>query len=55
MKNYLRTIKNYLKTPKGRHDFLDYLKAIVLIILTSLIIFLIMVMCNEKKFIWINS
>lgn len=35
---YLRTIRNYWKTPKGRHDILDYLKAIVMIVLTTLIV-----------------
>ena len=35
---YLRTIINYLKTPKGKHDFFDYLQAFALIILTTLIV-----------------
>ena len=35
---YLRTIRNYLKTPKGKHDTLDYLKAFALIVLTTLIV-----------------
>lgn len=39
---YLRTIKNYLQTPKGRHDTLDYLKALVLIVLTTLIVMVVL-------------
>lgn len=39
---YLRTLSNYLKTPKGRHDTLDYLKALILIVLTTLILVVIL-------------
>ena len=39
---YLRTLRNYLKTPKGRHDTLDYLKALILIVLTTLILVVIL-------------
>ena len=39
---YLRTIKNYLRTPKGRHDTLDYLKAFIIIILTTLIVMVVL-------------
>ncbi len=42
MIEYLRTLKNYLRTAKGRHDFLDYLRAVVLILLTALIVGLIL-------------
>ena len=38
MWHYLRALKNYSQTPKGKHDLIDYSKAIVLIILTTMII-----------------
>ena len=47
MRNYLKTIKEYLNTPKGKHDFIDYLKAIILIILTSLILLIIIKLFNS--------
>ena len=28
---YVRTIKNYLRTDKGRHDFIDYIRALIII------------------------
>ncbi len=31
----IRTLKNYLSTPKGRHDAIDYARAIVIILLTA--------------------
>ena len=34
----LRTLTNYLRTPKGRHDSCDYLRALVIIFITSLIV-----------------
>ncbi|MBR6012836.1 MAG: hypothetical protein IK062_03510 [Selenomonadaceae bacterium] len=40
---YLKTIKNYLQTPKGRHDFFDYLRAGLLIFFTTLIVILVFV------------
>ena len=39
---YIKTIRNYLQTPKGKHDFIDYSKAIILIILTTLIVVVIL-------------
>lgn len=44
MKNfwgYFRTLRNYLQTPKARHDFKDYACAGLLILLTALIVALI--------------
>ena len=38
---YIRTIKNYLQTKKGKHDVVDYLKAICLILITFIILLLI--------------
>lgn len=35
---YLRTLKNYFRTPKARHDFWDYLFTLVIIFLTSLVV-----------------
>ncbi len=35
---YLRALRNYLRTEKGRHDFSDYLRAALIILLTSLIL-----------------
>ncbi|MBQ4494300.1 MAG: hypothetical protein II968_00885 [Selenomonadaceae bacterium] len=39
---YLRTLRNYLRTPKARHDFKDYARALCMILLTALIIFVIL-------------
>ena len=41
MENYLKALKNYLRTPKGRHDFFDFLKAAGIIFLTALLVGLI--------------
>ncbi len=38
---YFRTLRNYLRTPKARHDFKDYARAGSLILLTALIVGLI--------------
>ncbi len=38
---YLRTLKNYLRTPKARHDLKDYARAGMLILLTAAIIMFI--------------
>lgn len=38
---YLRTLKNYLRTPKARHDLKDYVRAGAIILLTALIVALI--------------
>ncbi|MBQ7198235.1 MAG: hypothetical protein IJS29_03130 [Selenomonadaceae bacterium] len=35
---YLRTLRNYLRTEKGRHDFLDFLRAGLIISAISLIL-----------------
>ena len=37
---YARTLRNYLRTPKARHDFKDYVRAVLMILATTLIIFL---------------
>ena len=34
---YWRTLRQYLATPKGQHDSLDYGKALLLIILTMVL------------------
>ena len=39
---YLRTLRNYLRTPKARYDFKDYARALCVILLTALIIFMIL-------------
>ena len=39
--SYLRTLKNYFATNKGRHDILDYIRAVIIIALTAAIITLI--------------
>ena len=38
---YVRTLKNYLRTPKARHDFKDFARAVLMILFTSLIIYLL--------------
>ena len=38
MTGYLRTLRNYLRTAKGRHDFFDYLRAALIILAASLIV-----------------
>ncbi|MBR2519503.1 MAG: hypothetical protein IKE46_06950 [Selenomonadaceae bacterium] len=40
-RGYFLTLKNYFRTPKARHDFKDYARAVALILFTSLIIFLL--------------
>ena len=40
-RGYLRTLKNYLRTPKARHDIKDFARAGAVILFTSLIIYLI--------------
>ena len=39
---YLKAFKNYWQTPKGRHDFLDYLRAGIIIFLTAIMVMLIL-------------
>ncbi|MBR4384450.1 MAG: hypothetical protein IKP64_12945 [Selenomonadaceae bacterium] len=41
LRGYFRTLKNYFRTPKARHDFKDYARAVAIIFLTSLIVYLI--------------
>lgn len=38
---YVRTLRNYFRTAKAQHDFKDYARALAIIFLTTLIIFLI--------------
>ena len=38
---YIRTLKNYLQTPKARHDLKDYARAGAIILFTALIVALI--------------
>ena len=41
MQRYIRTLINYWRTPKGRHDLIDYAKAIAIILSTTAVIALI--------------
>ena len=38
IRGYVRTLKNYFRTPKARHDFKDYARAVAIILFTTLII-----------------
>lgn len=38
---YVRTLKNYFRTPKARHDICDFARAGAVILFTSLIIYLL--------------
>ena len=40
LRGYWRTLRQYLSTPKGRHDSLDYGKAVLFILLTILLAYL---------------
>lgn len=31
LQGYFYAIRNYIRTPKGRHDFIDYARAVVII------------------------
>lgn len=42
LKNYIRVIKDYWKFPKGRHDIIDYARAIGLILMVTAVISLIL-------------
>ena len=42
LRGYWRTIRGYLATCKGRHDFFDYLQAFLLIALTIAGIYIVM-------------
>ncbi len=37
LRGYWRTLRQYWATPKGRHDSLDYGKAVLFILLTILL------------------
>ena len=39
---YLKTLKNYLQTQKGRHDLIDYLRAAVIIIFTTIMMIMVL-------------
>ncbi|MGL6015341.1 MAG: hypothetical protein ACRCZU_04495 [Selenomonadaceae bacterium] len=39
---YLRSIFQYIQTPKGRHDFLDDLRALLIIALTIVIVLVVL-------------
>ena len=39
--SYLRTLKNYLRTPKARHDLKDYARAVCIIFLTTAIVLIL--------------
>ena len=45
---YIRTIRQYLATPKGAHDSKDYGRAILLILL-SIIVLLALVAVGEGR------
>jgi hypothetical protein len=38
MIGYLRTIKNYFNTAKGKHDLVDYIRAGFAILVTTMIL-----------------
>ena len=44
---YIRTLKMYLRTPKGRHDFKDFFRAALIIFLTA--IFAAMIFAGVNK------
>lgn len=35
---YIHAFLDYLRTPKGRHDLIDYLRAVVIIIATIIVV-----------------
>ena len=39
---YLKTIKNYLQTSKGKHDVTDYLRAVIIIVFTTIVIIMML-------------
>ena len=45
---YVRTIRQYLATPKGAHDSRDYGRAILLILLT-IILLLVLLIVGEGR------
>lgn len=36
--SYIKLYYRYLQTPKGRHDFIDYVKACLIIILSIILV-----------------
>ncbi len=42
LKGWYRALREYLRTPKGAFDFKDYLRALLLIILTCALIIMIL-------------
>lgn len=42
LRGYWRTLRQYLATPKGAHDSRDYAKALLLILLTIAVIYLLL-------------
>ncbi|MBR3498148.1 MAG: hypothetical protein IKO05_04055 [Selenomonadaceae bacterium] len=38
---YLRTLRNYFRTPKARHDLKDFARAALIIFSTAIIIFIL--------------
>ncbi|MBQ9478769.1 MAG: hypothetical protein IJU71_04365 [Selenomonadaceae bacterium] len=47
MRGYIRTLINYLKTPKGRHDAIDYARALAIIASTAAAIGAVIAMSGE--------
>ncbi|MDY3738871.1 MAG: hypothetical protein SO022_00210 [Selenomonadaceae bacterium] len=41
---YIRSIRNYLQTPKGWHDTVDYLRAVAIIIAVAIGVLLLVYM-----------
>ena len=46
---YLRAMWNYLRTPKGKFDFLDYIRAIIIIASVMAMIRIILDMLTEAR------
>lgn len=42
IRGYLRTLKNYLRTPKARHDLKDYARAVAMIFATTALVIFIL-------------
>ncbi|SHK75669.1 hypothetical protein SAMN05216582_11620 [Selenomonas ruminantium] len=42
LSGYYRTMRQYLATPKGAHDSRDYARAVLLIMLTMAVVYLIL-------------
>ena len=43
---YLRTLRNYLRTPKARHDLKDYARAFAIIFFITLIVVMVIRRCT---------